>query len=35
MDFNKLKEAAFAAGIKEIEVYSVHKHGIEISAFNG
>ena len=22
MDFNKLKEAAFAAGIKEIEVYS-------------
>lgn len=35
MDFNKLKEAAFAAGIKEIEVYSVHKNGIEISAFNG
>ena len=35
MDFNKLKEAAFAAGINEIEVYSVHKNGIEISAFNG
>ena len=35
MDFNKLKEAALAAGITEVEVYSVHKHGIEISAFNG
>ena len=35
MDFNKLKEAAFEAGIKEIEVYSVQKSGIEISAFNG
>ena len=35
MDFNKLKEAAFAAGIKEIEVYTMHKNGIEISAFNG
>lgn len=35
MDFNKLKEAAFAAGIKEVEVYSVNKSGIEISAFNG
>ena len=35
MDFNKLKEAAFAAGIKEIEIYTMHKNGIEISAFNG
>ena len=35
MDFNKLKEAAAAQGINEVEVYSVYKKGIEISAFNG
>lgn len=34
MDFNKLKEEAKAAGIKEIEVYQVKGEGSDISTFN-
>ena len=34
MNFEKLKKAAYKAGIEEIEAYSVYNHGIEISSFN-